>query len=68
MNAPVTRTTDLGCDWYANEYADGSMTLHNPEKGQRIDLEPASVERLRAIFRGRSHRPGGPMTVAAKRA
>jgi len=43
-------TTDLGCDWFANAYDNGSFTLRNTEKGQRIDLPPESVERLRSIF------------------
>lgn len=47
----LTKTTDLGHDWFANQYDDGSMTIRNSEKGQRIDLPPASVETLRGIFR-----------------
>lgn len=44
------KTTDLGNDWYANEIDDGSMTLRNSEKGQRIDLPADSVLRLRRII------------------
>ena len=44
------KTTDLGNDWYANEHEDGSMTLRNPEKGQRMDLPADSVLRLRRII------------------
>lgn len=47
----VVRTADLGLDWFATEHDDGSITLRNCGKGQRIDLEPESVERLRDIFR-----------------
>lgn len=50
MTKQLTATTDLGLGWYANAYTDGSMTVRNPDKGQRIDLEPESVERLRSIF------------------
>ena len=44
------KTTDLGNDWYASENDDGSMTLRNSEKGQRIDLAADSVLRLRRII------------------
>ncbi len=47
----IVRTHDLGLDWFATAYDDGSITLRNAEKGQRIDLQPESVERLRNIFR-----------------
>jgi len=46
----LTKTEDLGQGWFANAWSDGSMTVRNPDKGQRIDLSPESVERLHAIF------------------
>lgn len=55
MTKRLTKTEDLGQDWFANAYDDGSITLRNSEKGQRIDLEPESVERLRAIFQAISN-------------
>jgi hypothetical protein len=51
MTKQLTKTTDLGNDWYANQYDDGSMTIRNPEIGQRIDLPTKSVELLRDIFK-----------------
>ncbi len=45
---------DLSNGWYAvlTKTPEGeAMTLRNPDKGQRIDLAPASVETLRTIFR-----------------
>jgi hypothetical protein len=51
------KTTDLGYGWFANSYENGDkgeipggMTIRNPDKGQRINLPPDSVERLRGIF------------------
>lgn len=49
MERKIIKTTDLGAEWFANEWSDGSMTLRNPEKGQRIDLPVESVRRLRDI-------------------
>lgn len=46
----LTKTEDLGLGWFANAYDDGSMTLRNGDKGQRIDLGADSVERLRLCF------------------
>lgn len=50
MTKDLIKTTDLGADWFANQWSDGSMTIRNSEKGQRIDLPVESVNRLRAIF------------------
>lgn len=47
----AVRTEDLGLGWFASENSDGSMTVRNCDAGQRIDLLPESVERLRQIFR-----------------
>jgi hypothetical protein len=47
----AVRTEDLGLGWFASENSDGSMTVRNCDAGQRIDLTPESVERLRQIFR-----------------
>jgi hypothetical protein len=50
--APIAiRTEDLGQGWFANLNSDGSMTVRNGDHGQRIDLEPESVDRLRQCFR-----------------
>lgn len=48
------KTTDLGHGWFATvEKQDGaeSVTIRNPDKGLRIDLPPASVERLRGALK-----------------
>ncbi len=49
------KTHDLGHGWYANQYCDDqgveTMTLRNPDKGQRIDLPNESVKTLRSIFK-----------------
>lgn len=50
MEKTLIKTADLGFDWFANQWSDGSMTLRNSAKGQRIDLPAESVERLRTIF------------------
>lgn len=44
------KTFDLGSDWFANLWSDGTLTVRNSEKGQRIDLSKESVDRLREIF------------------
>lgn len=43
---------DLGHGWFASfgENGEGTMTVRNPDKGQRINLSVESVDRLRAIF------------------
>lgn len=51
-NAPLTGK-DLGQGWYTtleNENGVETLTVRNPDKGQRITLEHESVARLRAIF------------------
>lgn len=50
MTKELQKTKDLGLGWYANLYTDGSMTLRNCDKGQRIDLQPESVDTLRSIL------------------
>ena len=45
----TTQTHDLGQGWFAN-YDGHTVTVRNPDKGQRIDLTEESVDRLRAIF------------------
>lgn len=45
------RTAELGQGWFANLNEDGSMDVRNCDQGQRIHLEPASVELLRECFR-----------------
>ena len=46
----LIKTADLGNDWFVNLWRDGSLTVRNSEKGQRINVPAESVERLRAIF------------------
>ncbi len=46
---PTTRTDDLGQGWFVSENEDGSYTLRNPDKGQRVDLTEDSA-RLFAEF------------------
>lgn len=51
------KTTDLGQGWYANQYSDDgieTLTIRNPDKGQRIDLPNESVKTLREIFKAHS--------------
>ena len=50
MEKKIKANHSLGNDWFANVWTDGSMTLRNPEIGQRIDLPAASVDLLREIF------------------
>ncbi|AFU86796.1 hypothetical protein D869_gp118 [Caulobacter phage CcrRogue] len=50
MPKTCVKMGDLGLGWYASSYSDDSMTVRNPEKGLRIDLESESVERLRQFF------------------
>jgi len=62
MPASPTTTHDLGAGWFANwthatpgvgtsVYAVNEvLTIRNPDKGVRIDLPAASIDRLRAIF------------------
>jgi len=49
--APATLTFNLGLGWYANFNGDRSITIRNPDKGQRIDLPVESADRLRNILR-----------------
>lgn len=48
------KTYDLGAGWYASFNALGllstTLTIRNPDKGQRIDLSHESVVLLREIF------------------
>ena len=37
------KTADLGQGWFANANDDGSFTVRNPDKGQRIDLSAESA-------------------------
>lgn len=50
----TTKTTDLGQGWYANLTRNvagiETLTIRNPDKGQRIDLGTESIDALRAIF------------------
>lgn len=47
----LIKTEDLGNDWYARVWSDGSMTISNPEIGLRSDLPVESVKRLTEIFK-----------------
>ena len=50
----MTKTHDLGHGWYANHTKNvagiETLTIRNPDKGQRIDLGNESIDMLRAIF------------------
>ena len=50
MTKDLIKTADIGNDWFANLWSDGSATLRNCEKGQRIDLPAESVERFKEIY------------------
>jgi hypothetical protein len=50
MQKEIIRSEDLGQDWFAQAYSDGSMTVRNCEKGLRIDLPVESVNRLNSIL------------------
>ena len=50
MTKYLIKIADIGNDWFANLWSDGSATLRNCEKGQRIDLPAESVERFKAIY------------------
>jgi hypothetical protein len=50
MTRQAIHTEDLGLGWFVSENNDGSMTVRNPDQGQRIELEPDSVDRLRQCF------------------
>jgi hypothetical protein len=43
-------TTDLGQGWFANQHDDGSLTIRNGDRGQRITLTPDETARLREIL------------------
>ncbi|AXQ69502.1 hypothetical protein HOU02_gp223 [Caulobacter phage CcrBL9] len=45
------KTADLGQGWYANANDDGSFTIRNPDKGQRINLTGEEAERFVALYR-----------------
>lgn len=50
LEVTLVKTDDLGNDWFVNQWSDGSMTIRNSEKGQRINLPAESVKTLREIF------------------
>lgn len=61
----TTKTTDLGQGWFANQHADGSMTIRNCDLAVRADLDAKSVELLRSIVRSASvETPALPTTAA----
>jgi hypothetical protein len=47
---PESPPHDLGQGWWAKFGNDGTLSLRNPDRGQRITLNADEVERLRAIF------------------
>ena len=51
MTKTVIKTSDLGHNWFARLYDDGSATVNSPDRGLRIDLPTDSVDRLLDIFR-----------------
>lgn len=46
----LIKSTELGHDWIANQYDDGTMTIRSPVRAQRIELPRESVELLRSII------------------
>lgn len=50
MPKQLTKTADLGQNWFANLYDDGSLTIRSPERGQRIELTKEEGERLRQLL------------------
>ena len=50
MTKEITQTADLGQGWTAQAYNDGSATVRNIDKGQRIDLPKESVDRFLDIW------------------
>lgn len=44
------KTADLGQGWFATANADGSFTIRNPDKGQRIDLAPGEATRFCMLY------------------
>ncbi|AXQ70052.1 hypothetical protein HOU03_gp216 [Caulobacter phage CcrSC] len=45
------KTADLGQGWYANANDDGSFTIRNPDKGQRINMTGEEAKRFVALYR-----------------
>lgn len=50
MASPTVRTADLGQGWFASENEDGSYTLRNADKGQRIDLDERSARLFAEMY------------------
>lgn len=48
--AQVVRTADLGAGWFASANDDGSFTLRNGDKGQRIDLTSGEAARFCILY------------------
>ena len=49
MGRELIKTTDLGKDWFVNQWSDGSITFRNTEIGIRIDLPVESADLLSEI-------------------
>lgn len=46
----MTKSADLGQGWFANAYDDGSYTIRNGDKGQRIDLSRENAAKFVSIW------------------
>jgi hypothetical protein len=51
MTKELIKSADIGSGWFAQAYSDGSATVRNVDKGQRIDLPKESVDRFLEIWR-----------------
>ena len=56
MTAQAIKTADLGQGWFANANVDGSFTVRNPDKGQRIDLTADEAARFCELWEHASGR------------
>lgn len=51
MSKELKKTADLGQGWFANAWTDGSVTIRNCDKGQRIDLSKESADLFVKLYR-----------------
>jgi hypothetical protein len=50
----MTKTTDLGKGWRADQFTDTSMDIRNDAQRQLIDLAPSSVALLKLALKGKA--------------
>lgn len=60
MNRAI-KTEELGAGWFANANGDGSFTIRNPDKGQRIDLTGDEAKRFIDLWRDTHTVDGRPV-------